>query len=1063
MPPNAASLPSSVHDAWDRHVEQCLSTPEGPSVATLLAQAAEGEEQRSLRSLFPAVAARCETPAVQKAWADWTAVTDREEIRLRLEAMSRFEALDPALHPCVLFFFRASDPPLYQLAARVLGTHLDANADLRSYLDRFAANRDVDPKAPISLTGKRSRRRLLIALAAHRAAGGTAPVLDTTAPTTYLTLSPPDLNAVLAATRMIVEDASASISKEWEHFGVDLLEGLADVPMVDTADPSLFRSWGLLFTTVAERHPDRTTKAWSKLLRRLCAPLGDPPSFPAHLQRLSRLDEIIHGATLLSPAAQQRLLRALPESLDERQSLFLRYRWVVWTDRERTTPPDSLSVSPPAVPPSTLLDNLVRAEAPPSHVSGFEDGPPSSRRLTTFVHLLSTLGDKSTWFRRSVEHRALAAFSLLDFSRHLPLPATAVDATLDHFAFPPLQTTEEPARILPGGRAGPATYRILLRLTDWEDTSAGQLVGTNLLHQITDLQVLLMLLPSREASEWTAVLADATEHQLRLHSRTRPDFQPEQFLYETSVRAPHPQFYENLYQLCQTRTYQDAQERTVPVSSIVERLRDEARAASSPSTARLPSMDAWPGNSEFARNLRHVRRALKAVLAVPDPIEALETAANVFDPKSKDPNTGSRGIISLLGTGRSPSAPLVARTRETAALSVQALRDQLQAAVLQLYETIPHLQPRTFEEAHGMRDDALHVEEALDAIEQHVVPVLGVVEAHLLDSVLHHLKTQLQAWTDALATLHTQWQAVLEDGIDPFEEAALLFDHVRDREPGPLRTRLLDLLAHTLVSPCNNGTTSSAERWTREHRLLEWALDPDQLDQLTDEEKEQWTDVFASHWNQLATTAMKAGHEGRVRCLTTNDRLSTLYERSSSSDTLEAARTWFLDRYHAAAARQITTLLRADSWTKGVASTVFSSFVHFSRVWLALLLGAILMLDFGDAWTAMAEERAVGSVAVTFVVGVLGTLGYLVVDLQSKVERAPEESFWQTRRSQWRRAVGFLMVCLLVTVAITSTLWALLSGTGAVVEGPGAVLHVVVWTGFALFVGVFFGLIAETA
>lgn len=56
-----------------------------------------------------------------------------------------------------------------------------------------------------------------------------------------------------------------------------------------------------------------------------------------------------------------------------------------------------------------------------------------------------------------------------------------------------------------------------------------------------------------------------------------------------------------------------------------------------------------------------------------------------------------------------------------------------------------------------------------------------------------------------------------------------------------------------------------------------------------------------------------------------------------------------------------------------------------------------------------------------------------------------------------------MWTCLVVTGTLTTMLWFLLSGTGAVVEGPGAVLHVVVWTGFALFVGVFFGLIAETA
>jgi len=1069
MSQNVPSLSTAVHDAWDRHVEKSLSTDEGPSVLALLAQADEAGKQHSLRTLIPAVAAQCETPSIQQAWADWTAVTDREELRLRLETMCHFDTLDPALHPFVLFFFRASDPVLYQVAARVLGTHLEANTELGTYLDDFAASRGIDPTAPVVLRGTRTRRRLLIALAAHRATGATVPVLDASAPESHLDLSPLDLNAVLAATRIVVDRFSTTT--DWEHLGLTLLDGIADRSPVDRADPSLLRSWGLLFATLGNRHPERTTAAWSALLGRLwTSPDQEIHSFPDQLQRLARLDEVVHGAALLPASAQQRVHRSLPRSLGPYPSLFVRYRWSVWTERERTNPPDSLlnSLSSATTEANSVLGELVRAETGSSPTpSGFEDGPRSSRRLTAFVHLVSAMGDKPTWFRHSVEQRALVAFSALDLSRHLPLPSTAVDAAFDHFAFPRLRATEEPSRTvpLPNGRAGPATYRMLLRLADWEETSAGRLVGTTLLHQITEPQVLLMLLPSHEASEWTAALADAAEHRLRLHLRTRADFSPEQFLYETSVRAPHPQFYDHLHHLCEGRTYQDTKEREVPIRAIVERLRDEVRATTDGSPAARPSGEAaWPGNPEFARNLSHVRQTLSAVLTLPDPIEALDTMVDVLDPKSKDPETGSRGLVGLLSLGRSPSAPLVSRTRGTAPPSLQTVREHLQTHVLRLRETIPHLQPRTFREAHGVRDDALEIEDALEAIEQHVVPILGMVEATLLTSVFDHLKTRLQAWTDALTSLQAQWRDFLDDGIDPFAEADPLLKRVLERSPGPLRTRLLDLLARTLTidPPLDPGDAPSSDEWAREYRLLEWALAPAQRNRLTEGEGSVWTAVFATHWDQLAAAAMEAGHESRVRRLTTHDGFSELYDRPSLSDTLETARSWFLDRYHAPAVHQITTIQRSVSWTRGVASTMSSFLAHFSRVWLALLLGAILMLDFGDAWTAMAEGGAVGSVAVTFIVGVLGTLGYLFVDLRSKVERAPEESVWQARRSQWARVVAFLGACLLVTVGITTMLWFLLSGTGAVIEGSGAALHVVVWTGFALFVGVFFGLIAET-
>jgi hypothetical protein len=48
-------------------------------------------------------------------------------------------------------------------------------------------------------------------------------------------------------------------------------------------------------------------------------------------------------------------------------------------------------------------------------------------------------------------------------------------------------------------------------------------------------------------------------------------------------------------------------------------------------------------------------------------------------------------------------------------------------------------------------------------------------------------------------------------------------------------------------------------------------------------------------------------------------------------------------------------------------------------------------------------------------------------------------------------------------LALTGFLWFLLSGTDEVVHGEGAALHVIVWAGFALFVGIFFGLLAKDA
>lgn len=138
-----SSVYPSVLEAWDRHVTQALATPEGPSVQALLDVAKGPEGSSSPDALLTAIARESVTSEVQQAWAEWTAVTDRDELRLRLEVLQQVETLDPSLHAFVQFFFRASDPVLYQTAAVTVGTHLDRHPDLETYLQQFAKEHSV--------------------------------------------------------------------------------------------------------------------------------------------------------------------------------------------------------------------------------------------------------------------------------------------------------------------------------------------------------------------------------------------------------------------------------------------------------------------------------------------------------------------------------------------------------------------------------------------------------------------------------------------------------------------------------------------------------------------------------------------------------------------------------------------------------------------------------------------------------------------------------------------------------------------------------------------------------
>jgi len=1065
------SVDPAVREAWDRYLEDAASSPEGPSVSALLALAgAEGERQTA--RLLPAIAVHCEASSVQQAWAEWGAVTDREELRLRLEVLRHLDTLDPSLHEFLLFFFRASDPVLYQSAARALGTHLGSHPDLEAYVQQFAEEHSIRLDAPIPLNGERSHRRLLIAQAAHRAAGAAeTPVLATNDPDRYFDETPLDLNAVLLATRILLEDEATPSADR--AFAERLLHGVAERPVASSADPGFIESWGRLLAALDEPSPSQTAELWAQLLRRVCVVPEDMPedSFSAQLQRLARIDELVRRTVWLSPERQEAVLESLHERGDEQLRRFLLYRWHLWTRREG--PPrlvDSASLSLPDASSAPILRDLVRAEREEEVApSLFEEGEVDDHRLSAFVTLLDTMGERTAWLRRPVEQRALIAFAALDFSRHLPLPAPAVDATLDHLDFPGLRKKADPSQDAPRWRrAGPETFRILLRLSAWEEAGTERLVGARLLHQVTDSYVLMMLLPSRQVSELTATLADALEHQLRLLLRTQPDFRPAHFLYETSVRAPHPQFYEYLQHLCANRTYLDSRGQEVPVAAIVRRLLTEARSIHDAATSFPEPNDEspWPGDPPFAEGLRYIRTVLTAVREAPDWIDGLERFVNVLDPKNKDPATSARRVLGVLGTVGGTAVPLVHRDQPTEGpRTYQTVRTALQEYVISLREALEHLQPTTLNDVHDIRDEVLEIEEALTALEGRVVPVVGIVEGTLLQEGLRHLRARLQSWTDTLTTLYAQWHTAQNEDAALTESMNRLFDEVLAYDEGPIRGRLFAVLARTLVSdpPPETDDLEGDADWAHDMAVLNWALAPTQLTCLSAPEQRAWTDVLTTHWRDLLTRAMESGHESRVRRLATEERFAPVRQRLQDPELLRDVRTWFFDRYHLPAARHVTSAFRSLSVLGSLAGTTTAFLMHFSRVWLALLLGAVLMLDFGDAWTAMAAEGEVLSVTITFVVGVVGTFGYLFVDLRGKVRRAPEESVWQAWRAWGTRVVGFLGLCLVVTGGLTTMLWVLLSGTGAVVEGSGAVLHVVVWTGFALFVGVFFGLIAETA
>jgi len=245
---------------------------------------------------------------------------------------------------------------------------------------------------------------------------------------------------------------------------------------------------------------------------------------------------------------------------------------------------------------------------------------------------------------------------------------------------------------------------------------------------------------------------------------------------------------------------------------------------------------------------------------------------------------------------------------------------------------------------------------------------------------------------------------------------------------------------------------------------IDWALErADGLDPAT---RAVWLEAVAQHWTRLVERGITEGLETRVARLVRDRAGARLRLLPGIDATLERARLWLFDCYRLVDAARVTRTLRLRRGEGGLRTLpheMAAFFLHYSAVWLALLVGAILMLDFGDAWTAMAEAGDYRGVGITFGLGVLGAFGYVTAELHARVRDAPGDRVWANRGARVLRSLAFVGVCLAWSVAVVGLLWWLLSGTDEVVQGAGAVLHIVVWSGFSLFVGIFFGLIAKAA
>lgn len=1026
---------------------------------------------------------------LQAAWTDWEDVEDRSEVRLRLQVLARTPSLHEDLAPFVAFFFRASDPELFRLAALAMGRHLHASDHLASYLEGWSSERGLDPAQPATLDGTRSPRRLLFvqAGAASRATTGAPPdaghgdespelavgdprrTLETIAETTADQRDVQDLSVALrAAVPLLETDASLAPTC------LELLE----LPDEGGAGPPVrlqLEAWGRLLpatlSTVTKRdRPEdvaRLEQAWRRRVDHQLASLRAREAVGERVALLQGLDELIRALVRAPDASEDRLLDALLRDVSTLEAALVAQRMGAWRIRHGEHRPVEvpegvgLTTGDAEQLPPVVRSVLEHTWELPSQGGDLLADERTESTVDLADALLASLATKQAWQEESRRARAIALFQLLDLFRYEVLPPERLEALLQKHG-------------LPGGRGWRATgdraerrsaaARVMVRVISWEGEAADALLDARAIHEIDDVQLLVGIVRTGRETATLPALVDAIEHRFRWQLRRDASFSPVGFLARLTVREPAPELYETLALVSQGRAYRTAShEGSFPLSEVAEQLADQAHATRGP-TAPGELAEHWdpaPLSSwdPFAGALSRVRARL-AGDASEDPGNAIQTLAELVGRRDPRGAPAEDTVLSLLWRLNDADRPMV-RTGDPpwTTGTTREIVDQASAEV----ERLAGLADVIERQAPGgeTRGGFEQAQAALWRLTALLTEGLPLAETRLLRRRVEHIDALLSSWSAALAAL----EELHEDGWpeDP-DRWALLVEEATHRGDEPPRLGLVPRLwtglwlgATTDADPALEGE----DVWERRAALLRWGLAHPDETSWPDPIRTAWLEEVAASYEALLVDALDANREDRVIELIKHPAYERARTAPTLRDTMPKARRWCLDRYRPGAALAARRATDPEGSPTGLIQEGVSFLVHFSPVWSALLVGAIFLLDFGDAWVELAQARDVRGIVLTCVIGVLGAYTYVVRDLRSKVQPPPTSTELRNKGRLHARAAAFTGVCVLVAVVITTFLWWMLGATDVVVRGPWAVANIAVWSGFALFVGIVFGLVIQ--
>lgn len=1069
-----------------------------PDASVLLAHAeANGLRRGEAKQL---IAALLDSETLRGHWSNWTQTVDRDELRLRLEILSHSDAWTEDFAPFVTFFFRASVADLYQHAAIALGRHLHRSTKLREYLASYSTQRSVPMDRSVALAGARSARRMIIAMAAARANLPDEPAItrepipiersEDGRPRIALPPHPADLATVLLALDVMV----AAEPNDEELIGLtrDVLGRVSRMEAASLSRAAVLR-FGALLTRCGG---DETEANWSRLFIMLqdeLRGLGDG-RFGRRVAGLFQLDELLRCASVLADAPASAVAQRIAQWPNAMERRFIAARTLTWAQREHRSLPrwteplqhltedadgtlrelGSSRLSPGAMLARMERTIRVKARRPePLFAEGASDAD-----LALLDQLLHEIERPATWLSHEEPERALLAMVMIDLAQHTHPPAEQMAALLERHGFSRTTDAQSAAR-----SSGSATTGIILRLLTWEKPGAEDLIDVRMLHRIDDLRVLLALIPTGRRSPLLPILADAIEHQLRWRLRRDETFSPDVLLALTQVRQPHPQLYHALRALCEGRTYRRVGGNAVELLPLINYVCDETERAADVAPSAAPPLD-----SPYARSLIRVRDRLREAGQSHDDLrQRIETMLDAIGEVTAARTARSGTVIGVLQLLHEPDRPLLQDGYPAwTDLSLSAFLRDIEADLIRM-KTLAHaLLPEQWRSGDDVREAVSGLRTLLDRRLNELARMMPAAEADSLRRLRGELDGELVAWGETVESIINRWpeQAMRLD-TGGMNRAAVNFAAANEAiaaigrlEHPLLRGHLLGLLWQSLRSWSTPRGGDDFDAWAIQRQLLDEAIaHPLVSGALVDagESSSRWSDAdrrrahgaCIAAWIDLAAQAMERNEEHRVIELATEARYEPLRQQPAAAETLRAIRKWCHDRYLLRPAASVQNDLRSadQASPRGLWREVLPFLANFPTVWLAMLIGAIFMLDFGDAWAAMAEPDVadIRGITITFLIGIGGAFGYILWNLSQKSRLAPGESAAAMRRSQLVRAGAFSAVCLIYTLLLVSGLWWLLSETDEVVEGVWAIGHIIVWSGFALFVGVFFGLLAGDA